>query len=148
VARGWCDLHYRRWLHNGHMNIIKPVGTLHSGYIRIADKMQHVMIVEEVLGYQLPKGVEVHHVDGNKSNNDHGNLVVCPDRAYHSLLHQRQDALSACGNANWLKCWYCKKYGPQSDMRSRYGGIRGWIHVECDREYKRGRHAKRNEMVS
>ena len=70
----------------------------------------HALIVERILGRALPKGVEIHHVDGNGRNNEKSNLVVCPNHSYHSLLHMRSEALGACGDANWRKCRFCKKW--------------------------------------
>lgn len=72
--------------------------------------LTHVLIAEKALGKSLPPGSEVHHADGNKKNNSPSNLVVCPDRAYHKLLHARLRAWKACGNPNWRKCRYCKQY--------------------------------------
>jgi len=73
-------------------------------------KNLHVLIAEKALGKVLPKGAEVHHVDEDKSNNEPTNLVICPSRAYHMLLHMRARALKACGNANFRKCRHCQKY--------------------------------------
>ena len=71
---------------------------------------EHVAVAESAIGRKLPPGGLVHHFDGDRSNNANGNLVVCPNDAYHLLLHQRQRALDACGNENFLKCWICKQY--------------------------------------
>ena len=66
----------------------------------------HIPICEKALGKSLPVGAEVHHIDENKANNSHNNLVICESRAYHRLLHRRMRALKACGHANWRKCLY------------------------------------------
>lgn len=73
-------------------------------------KRAHVVIAETALGRSLPSEAEVHHLDGNGRNNDHTNLVICPSHAYHMILHRRQNALDACGNPNWLKCTFCKRW--------------------------------------
>jgi hypothetical protein len=73
---------------------------------------EHVAVAERAIGKPLPRGALVHHVDQDRSNNDPSNLVICPDDAYHMLLHRRQRALEACGNADWVKCWVCKTYSP------------------------------------
>ena len=70
---------------------------------------EHIVLAEKALGRPIPKGVEVHHADGNKLNNK-SNLVICQDTRYHNLLHIRLNAFRACGNANWRKCSYCKCY--------------------------------------
>ena len=71
---------------------------------------EHQVIVEKVLGYALPKGTVIHHVDECRSNNSHTNLVVCPSQAYHTLLHARTRAYDATGDANKRKCHYCGEY--------------------------------------
>lgn len=70
----------------------------------------HMLIAESVLGYYPPKGVEVHHVDGNTRNNEKSNLVICQDHAYHMLLHHRARVLAAGGDPNTDHvCGMCKQ---------------------------------------
>lgn len=76
-----------------------------AGYV-----LQHILIAEKALGKPLPKGVEVHHMNNNGRDNSNNNLVICPDRAYHMLLHKRMRALRASGNPNWRKCTVCKQW--------------------------------------
>ena len=80
-------------------------------YARIGERSAHRVIVERVLGRSLRETEVIHHVDENPHNNAHANLVVCPDDAYHHLLHRRARAYRACGNANAVKCRYCKQWG-------------------------------------
>src|ERR1017187_10399932 len=81
-------------------------------------KFDHVRIAERVLGRLLPLGAVVHHVDEDRLNNAHSNLVICPNRAYHNFLHQRIDALKACGNIDWRKCRRCHTYDDPINMSS------------------------------
>ena len=70
-------------------------------------------IVEQVLERQLPSTVEVHHVDANRTNNAHTNLVACQDRAYHRLLHRRTIVVRAGGNPNTQRfCSQCHTLYP------------------------------------
>ena len=71
---------------------------------------EHILVIERALGKPTPPGAQTHHVNEDKSDNRQKNLVLCQDRAYHLLLHQRMRALKASGHASWRKCWICKTY--------------------------------------
>jgi len=99
-------------------------------------RFTHVVMAEKALGRHLPKGVQVHHVDENRLNNDPNNLVICPDQAYHALLHQRADALDACGHTHWRKCKYCKQWDDPKNLRIYVSSV---CHFRCEQEYRRQR---------
>ena len=96
---------------------------------------EHVLVAEKALGKYLPKGCEVHHIDENKLNVSSNNLVICQDNAYHKLLHQRQRAFNACGNANFRKCFHCELYSDPKTMKA--GNTKGFTHWDCYRQYMR-----------
>lgn len=102
-----------------------------SGYV-----YEHVVIVERAMGKPLPKSAEVHHVDEDKGNNAHGNLVVCQDHAYHFLLHKRARALAACGDANAHRCVICHQYDRQDEITVS-GKHRNAYHRSCAAELSR-----------
>lgn len=122
-------------------------GTLREGYRVLSvdgvQRREHILIAERALGKPLPAGAEVHHVDRNRSNNAPRNLVVCPDSAYHQLLHRRQRALDACGHADWMKCKYCKRYDAPENVKQSASGS---FHQSCFRAYARQRYAIRKEI--
>lgn len=73
-------------------------------------RLEHRVIAETVIGKPLPRSVVVHHVDGNRSNNAHSNLVICQNQAYHALLHRRARVVRAGGNPELqCFCWECSK---------------------------------------
>jgi hypothetical protein len=93
----------------GHTNKNKPV-VRPTAYRKIGAACEHVLIAEMALGRPLPKGAEVHHVDGNSLHNANRNLVICESRGYHMLLHARARIVKAGGNPNTQKlCSACKK---------------------------------------
>lgn len=72
----------------GYVIIPKPewyVGRKNSKYVYL-----HSVVMCESLGItEIPKGFCVHHIDGNKTNNDISNLCLLTVEA-HSKLHQIQ----------------------------------------------------------
>src|SRR5258708_6599812 len=75
-----------------------PYSLKRTGEYPLSD--EHELIAEQVLGHPLPKKAEIHHVDNNGLNNEHSNLVICQDHAYHMLLHARTRIVKAGGNPN------------------------------------------------
>lgn len=104
-----------------------------KGYVK-----EQILVAERALGKYLPPGAIVHHVNEIKVDNSPGNLVICPDRSYHMLLHARLRAYRACGHAAWRQCKYCKSYDDLANLKSmgmgRHGG--GYAHAQCRRLYQ------------
>jgi hypothetical protein len=120
-----CSVHYKRHRRYGDPNVQRHAspGMGHfpaEGYAHVVLggklRLYHRVVAARALGRQLPPGCEVHHFDGNPANQAADNLVICPDRAYHMLLHRRQRALDACGHANWRKCAKCKSWDDPSRL--------------------------------
>ena len=105
-----------------------------SGYV-----YEHILVAERAMGKPLPDGAEIHHANGDKSDNRPCNLVVCEGRSYHLLLHSRQRALEESGDANNRRCGYC---GEWDDPQRMYIRHRNSWHTECQNEARRRRSAK------
>lgn len=67
-----------------------------SGYAQFKDPntrqwtLTHRRVAEKKLGGEIFPGYEVHHIDGNKSNNRPSNLTVV-SKAAHRAIHRRKD---------------------------------------------------------
>lgn len=58
-----------------------------------AGRLLHRIIAEWKIDRPLREGEVVHHIDGDRLNNDPGNLQVLPSQSEHSKLHGRQGDL-------------------------------------------------------
>ena len=104
---------------------------------RRAGDYEHIRAVEAVLGYKLPSGARIHHVDYNGTNNIHENLVVCPSESYHKLLHIRQAAMEACGDPNWRKCMHCQRHDDVVNLKKLPNLAESYYHKACDSARRR-----------
>jgi hypothetical protein len=102
MSNGFCQLHHGRWFRHGDTDSLIPnygvKRRLHEqGYIMIWDGkkyvMEHVLLAEQALGRKLPPGAVVHHMNEDPADNlTPLNLVICPDQAYHLLIHRLMKA--------------------------------------------------------
>lgn len=102
---GLCTPCYKqRWYLNSRGRAEKLVRTsqerwIHKkyGYVMIKVKgvlvYEHRMLAEKALGKPLPEGAVVHHMIAPDDNHGFLKLVICPDQAYHVLLHKRMEEL-------------------------------------------------------
>lgn len=110
-------------------------------------RVLHRILVEKVLGKKLPRGAEIHHVDGFRNNNINSNLVVCENREYHHLLHVRVEALECAGDPHARMCYRCHKWDIPgrgdfhvSPLRRSVSGFP--YHRSCEMRYQRARKNK------
>ena len=78
LKEGWSPVGWKKYN-------IKP-RISNRGYIFKGTKRLHTLIVEKCINRKLNKNEVVHHIDGNKLNNDPNNLFVMP-RSVHQKLH-------------------------------------------------------------
>lgn len=81
-----------------------------SGYIVLSSKewgedikrREHCVVMERKIGRTILAGEIVHHIDGNKANNDPDNLSL-ETRASHNRMHGRGRELMClvCGTGRW-----------------------------------------------
>lgn len=50
--------------------------------------------MEEQIGRKLSDTEIVHHIDGNKSNDDIENLYLCKNNSEHQLLHNQLEKIA------------------------------------------------------
>lgn len=60
-------------------------------YEKTYGRHTHRVVAERMLGRPLRPGEVVHHIDGNKRNNDPENLMVFPSQKEHAAWHAAHD---------------------------------------------------------
>lgn len=156
-ARGWCWRHYQKWFSygdplKGRLKTKEELGRIGKGHLtthgyRAMSKngkqvYEHTIKAEKVLGKKLPDGAVIHHIDGNGTNNCSNNFVICNSNSYHLFLHARKRAYDFCGNANWKKCGFCKKYDDPINMKKLSNRSVAY-HRECHNKYQSDRNFKK-----
>jgi hypothetical protein len=102
----------------------------------IDHKRPYIVVAERALGKPLPKGAQVHHVNGDTHDNRSRNLVICQSDSYHKLLHKRTRILRTGGNPNTQGiCTSCKQLINLSDKPWIYG--KRFVCRPCQRANKR-----------
>ena len=76
----------REKLRNSKLNTGKGVT-----YTKQYGRHEHRIIAEQILGRELKPGEIVHHIDGDKRNNDPGNIMVFSSQSEHIKWHLEHD---------------------------------------------------------
>lgn len=77
---------HREKLRNAHLG--KGEG---KTYTKTYGRHTHRIVAEQMLGRPLKPGEVVHHIDGNKRNNNPENLMVFASQALHAKWHIEHD---------------------------------------------------------
>jgi len=105
--------------------------------IKINGKVElvHRIVMEKHLGRILTKEEIVHHIDGDKSNNEIDNLMLFPTKKAHTKFHHKQGDLNSIADFNKiflidgkLKCYKCRKLKELTEFhkdKSKHFGIIG-----------------------
>lgn len=92
----YCGKHIARIQRAGRIHLIRRengTGWMAKKYVQVSihsrRTYEHIVVAERAFGGPLPKGAVVHHVNLDTHDNRPCNLVICPNEAYHRLLHKR-----------------------------------------------------------
>ena len=82
-----CKNKPRSYISSDGYRMIKVIGEYDSGG-KTLYKREHILVMEEYLGRKLETqrghmGEQVHHIDGDKLNNNINNLLLCNDTRHH-----------------------------------------------------------------
>jgi hypothetical protein len=140
-ANGLCGLHYQRVKRYGDPNYITPESQRRANsraamlkrvteikpttYRKVHGRHEHRVVAEQMLGRPLKRNEIVHHIDGNKHNNDPSNLQVMT-QSEHVRMHWHQDfkPITWNGKQYWPKKWAEEIGIPLPTVRNRLRA--GW----------------------
>lgn len=102
-----------------------------NGYV-----FEHIIVLERSLHRFILPGEATHHIDGDRSNNAIGNLMLFKNNNMHRDYHIRLRAFKVSGHYDWRNCPYCKQYDdPQNMVRQGHN----FVHRICRSNYDRDR---------
>jgi hypothetical protein len=140
-SHGMCGMHAQRMRRYGDPNYITPEQQRRSNnraaqlarfdsikpttYRKRNGRHEHRVIAEQMIGRPLRPGEIVHHIDGNKHNNDPSNLQIMT-QGEHVFEHIQSDALALQWNG---RQWSPRELASNLGISTQtiYGRLRaGW----------------------
>ena len=113
---------------------------------------EHRLVMENRLGRELSSKEVVHHIDGDKSNNEIDNLMLFPTKKAHTKFHFVNGDLKISAGENKrnlengkLRCCRCGELKELSEFgksKNTKLGINGYC-KSCENKRRRNKHAKR-----
>lgn len=140
-AGGMCGMHAQRVRRYGDPNYITPEAQRRANnrlamlariaevqpttYRKLHGRHEHRVIAEQMLGRPLLRNEIVHHIDGNKHNNEPSNLQVMT-QSEHVRMHWHQDFKPIIWNGKqyWPRHWAREINIPLATVRNRLRA--GW----------------------
>ena len=116
--------------------------TVWSGYAVEQGQLRARKAVEAFLGIKLKPHNVVHHIDGNKLNDDPRNLLPCEDESYHKMLEARirwrKYSIRKYGRPDVRICRRCRKPDLMSNMVKIPGKYNNqYVHERCSSRVER-----------
>jgi hypothetical protein len=90
IGQKWTDSSGYTQIYCGPKSSSKRLYPKSSGYYD-GSVREHIIVMEEYLGRPMKKGEVVHHIDGDKTNNDISNLDLCSVQEHnkcHATIEQ------------------------------------------------------------
>lgn len=75
-----------------HDYVLVRVGTDHHLSDVRGYAYEHRLVAEHKFGRRLKEGEKVHHIDGDRKNNNPDNIHICKNMAQHLFIHRKPDS--------------------------------------------------------
>lgn len=138
---GMCGMHAQRVRRYGDPNYVTPEAQRRANnreamlrrvtevkpttYRKWHGRHEHRVVAEQMLGRPLKRNEIVHHIDGNKHNNDPSNLQVMTQSEHiREHWHGNAEPITWNGRQYWPRQWADELGLPLSTVRNRLRA--GW----------------------
>lgn len=131
-------------MNNGYIEIMLPN---HPNSRSNGTILEHRLIAEKKIGRILKEEEVVHHLDGNKTNNNLENLIVFKTTSDHSRFHKTgimekiEEGVYICPiqDSDIVECINCKKFFTKLKNKRK----NKFCSIDCYKEYKNNEFIKK-----